>query len=71
MRYLTSVRLRRAAAYLSSGGMTIHEIARLTGYENDASLSKAFKREFGIAPGAYRDAAARAPEIELVARTPS
>ena len=25
-----------------------------TGYGNDASLSKAFKRELGISPGAYR-----------------
>ena len=27
-----------------------------TGYGNNASLSKAFKREFGISPGAYRRA---------------
>jgi transcriptional regulator GlxA family with amidase domain len=68
MRYLTSVRLRRAAAYLSTGTLTIHEVARLTGYENDASLSKAFRREYGVAPGAYRNAAAHAPEIELISR---
>ena len=30
------------------------EIARLTGYESEVSVSKAFRRQFGIAPGAYR-----------------
>jgi AraC-like DNA-binding protein len=70
MRYLTRVRLDRAAAYLSSGRLTIHEIARLTGFENEATLSKAFKRQFGIAPGAYRRTANRSPEIEIVSIKP-
>jgi transcriptional regulator GlxA family with amidase domain len=45
--------------------LSIQEIARLTGYQNDAALSKAFKREFGQAPGAYRDRARRPPVIEI------
>ena len=65
MRYLASVRLNQAAAHLAAGALTTQEIARLTGYQNDASLSKAFKREFGVAPGAYRAAARRLPAIEL------
>jgi len=32
----------------------IDAIAMRTGYGNNASLSKAFKRELGMSPGAYR-----------------
>ena len=65
MRYLTTVRLNRAAAYLATGRLTVQEVARLTGYRNDASLSKAFKREYGLAPGAYRERAGRLPRVEI------
>jgi transcriptional regulator GlxA family with amidase domain len=37
----------------------IREIARLTGYESEVSVSKAFRRGFGMSPGAYRRASAR------------
>jgi transcriptional regulator GlxA family with amidase domain len=56
MRYLAKVRLGQAAGYLATADLSIDAIARRTGYGNNASLSKAFKREFGIAPGAYRRA---------------
>jgi AraC-like DNA-binding protein len=52
--YLARVRLGHAAGYLSSTDMTVRQIARLVGYENEASLSKAFRRAFGHAPGQYR-----------------
>jgi AraC-like DNA-binding protein len=54
MSYLTRVRLGHAAGYLSTTDMTVRQIARLVGYENEASLSKAFRRAFGHAPGEYR-----------------
>jgi len=54
MSYLARVRLGHAAGYLSSTDMTVRQIARLVGYENEASLSKAFRRAFGHAPGEYR-----------------
>jgi AraC-like DNA-binding protein/mannose-6-phosphate isomerase-like protein (cupin superfamily) len=66
MRYLTKLRLSQAAAYLATGHLSIQEIAVLAGYRNDAALSKAFKREFGQAPGAYRDRARQPPVIEIV-----
>jgi AraC-like DNA-binding protein len=56
MRYLAKVRLGQAAGYLATADLSIDAIARRTGYGNNASLSKAFTREFGIAPGAYRRA---------------
>lgn len=54
MAYLTQVRLRRAAGYLSTTAKSVREIAHLSGYGNEASFSKAFSRLFGRPPGEYR-----------------
>jgi len=54
MRHLAKVRLGQAAGYLTTANLSVEAIARRTGYANVASLSKAFKREYGISPGAYR-----------------
>jgi AraC-like DNA-binding protein len=54
MAYLTELRLRRAAGYLSTTTKSVREIAHLTGYGNEASFSKAFSRLFGRPPGEYR-----------------
>jgi len=50
MAYLTELRLRRAAGYLSTTAKSVREIAHLTGYDNEASFSKAFSRLFGRRP---------------------
>jgi transcriptional regulator GlxA family with amidase domain len=52
--YLARVRLGYAAGYLSATDKTVREIARMVGYESEASLSKAFRRAFGRPPGEYR-----------------
>ena len=54
IRYLTRIRLSHAAGYLTTTNQNLYAIARRSGYDNEASLSKAFKREFGISPGEYR-----------------
>jgi AraC-like DNA-binding protein len=54
MAYLAELRLRRAAGYLSTTTKSVREIAHLTGYDNEASFSKAFSRLFGRPPGQYR-----------------
>ncbi len=54
MSYLARVRLGHAAGYLSATDKTVRQIAHLVGYENESSLSKAFRRAFGRAPGEYR-----------------
>jgi AraC-like DNA-binding protein len=64
MRYLARVRLGRAAGYLATSDKTLHEIARLVGYDNEASLSKAFRRSFGSAPGAFRREQLAVPGIQ-------
>jgi AraC-like DNA-binding protein len=54
VRYLARVRLSMAAGHLATTSASIQQVAGLAGYESQASLSKAFKREFGITPGRYR-----------------
>jgi AraC-like DNA-binding protein len=54
MRHLAMVRLSLAAGYLRTTKLSLNAVARRAGYDSDASLSKAFKREFGLSPGAYR-----------------
>jgi transcriptional regulator GlxA family with amidase domain len=54
MTYLTELRLRRAAGYLSTTTKNVRQVAHLAGYDNEASFSKAFSRHFGRPPGQYR-----------------
>lgn len=54
IRYLTAVRLSRAAGYLATTDANLSTIARRTGYDSEASLSKAFRRAYGRSPGDYR-----------------
>ena len=54
LRYITRWRLTKAAAELRTGTGKLTEVARLVGYDSEVALSKAFKRHFGVAPGAYR-----------------
>jgi transcriptional regulator GlxA family with amidase domain len=54
MRYLTGLRLARAARLLRSSDATIAEIASLVGYASEEALSRAFKARFGEAPSVFR-----------------
>ena len=54
MRHLARIRLNLAARSLVTSDKSVEAIARRTGYASSASLSKAFRREFGIPPGSYR-----------------
>jgi AraC-like DNA-binding protein len=53
-RYITRTRLAHAAALLHKIDASLAEIALKIGYSTEFSFAKAFKRAFGIAPGAYR-----------------
>jgi AraC-like DNA-binding protein len=66
MRYLTRCRLARAASHLASGDMTVFAIAREVGYDSEASLTKAFSRTFGVAPGAYRKRLREGSDLKVV-----
>lgn len=52
--YLARWRLQLAARLLKQGAKPLAQIAFEVGYESQAAFNRAFKREFGVAPGKYR-----------------
>ena len=52
--YITRLRLEATARLLRYTALTIEEIGFNIGYETPASLSKAFKKQYGISPTEYR-----------------
>jgi len=56
MLYLTRWRLQLAAEQLSLGSAKVSAVAAEVGYESEAAFSRAFKRETGLAPKAWRRA---------------
>ncbi|MBK7977287.1 MAG: AraC family transcriptional regulator [Deltaproteobacteria bacterium] len=56
MLYLTRWRLQLAAEQLARGATKVAAIAEQVGYESEAAFSRAFKRETGMSPSAWRQA---------------
>lgn len=56
MQYLAQWRIQLASTMLRSTTASVAEIAARVGYRSEDSLSRAFKRLTGVAPGAYRQA---------------
>ena len=54
MRYLTELRLTRAARLLRSTDATIADVARSVGYGSEEAMSRAFKVRFEVAPSVFR-----------------
>jgi transcriptional regulator GlxA family with amidase domain len=54
MRYLTEVRLARAAHLFRSTDATVTEVARSVGYASEAALSRAFEVRYGHPPSVFR-----------------
>jgi len=67
MQYLARWRMQIAAQELLIGSKSLAAVAEQIGYESEAAFSRAFKREFGMAPAGWRrhqgkmDGAAEAP----------
>jgi len=55
MTYLTRWRLQLAARSLENTSRGVADIAAEVGYESEAAFNRAFKREFGLPPGRYRN----------------
>ena len=58
MQYLTNWRMEQAAELLVYSAYSMAQIAERVGYSSEWSFAKAYKRCFGIGPGAYRRKAA-------------
>jgi transcriptional regulator GlxA family with amidase domain len=56
IQYLMRWRLALAAQTLRAGSDSIGRVAERSGYESEAAFSRAFKREFGAPPAAWRKA---------------
>jgi transcriptional regulator GlxA family with amidase domain len=52
--YVTRTRLVQAASMLRGTHLPLPEVVVRAGYASQFSFSKAFKRAFGLSPGAYR-----------------
>lgn len=53
--YITRQRIEKSAQILQTTNSTLSEIAKKVGYQTSYSLSKAFKKHFGISPSAFRN----------------
>jgi AraC-like DNA-binding protein len=54
MQYLTRWRMQLAAQQLSSSESKVASVAREVGYDSEAAFSRAFKRQVGVSPAAWR-----------------
>ncbi len=61
MEYITQWRMTQAYRWLVDDGISTYEAALRTGYESEASFSKAFKRVMSIGPGEARKTLALTP----------
>jgi AraC-like DNA-binding protein len=69
-RYLTRIRLAHAAALLRTSDASLAQIAERAGYRTPFSFGKAFKRVFGITPGAYRTQGNGRPDVRIARAGP-
>jgi AraC-like DNA-binding protein len=53
-RWLSVLRLELAAELLAHGAPTLSEVALAVGYRSVFSFSRAFKRQYGVAPADFR-----------------
>ncbi|MEH1127139.1 AraC family transcriptional regulator [Micromonospora sp. CPCC 206061] len=58
IRYLAVWRMQLAREHLRQSSEPMSTVARRFGYQSEAAFCRAFKREFGVPPGSYRQARA-------------
>ena len=64
MRYVTALRMQRAAQLLTDADRPIHRIAPLVGYREYQTFVREFGRRYGMSPRAFRHAHDRAQRPE-------
>lgn len=63
--YVTRWRMLTAARLLRATDSSLGAVARRVGYTSEFAFAKAFKREYGSAPGQYRRAADSPPLVAV------
>ncbi|MGY2121998.1 AraC family transcriptional regulator [Nocardia gipuzkoensis] len=63
--YVTRWRMLTAARLLRDTDSSLGAVARRVGYTSEFAFAKAFKREYGLAPGQYRRAADSPPLVAV------
>ncbi|WP_309087823.1 DJ-1/PfpI family protein [Phenylobacterium sp.] len=53
--YVARVRLEEARRRLESGAASLKDVARTCGFADEQNLRRAFRRQMGVAPSAYRE----------------
>jgi len=72
IRYLTDWRMHLARDLLTTTDLSVYSVAHRVGYEAEEAFSRAFKRQFGRSPAAWRaDYAAGATTPPLLSAAPS
>ncbi|MFD0550278.1 AraC family transcriptional regulator [Streptomyces rectiviolaceus] len=61
--YLTWWRMTTAGRLLREEDLPLRQVAERAGYTSEFAFSKAFKREFGVAPGQYRRGVVRKARV--------
>ena len=52
--FIMRVKMRHAKSLLNNPNLSIHDVAESSGFSNDSSFYRAFKRIYGITPSAFR-----------------
>jgi AraC family transcriptional activator of mtrCDE len=68
--FLNQVRMTEAARRLRAGRESPAAIGEAVGYASDAAFQRAFKREIGVTPAAWRDGIEAGPEFVGVGGLP-
>jgi AraC-like DNA-binding protein len=61
MQYLGNWRLQVAASLLEQSGKSLAQVAADIGYDSDSAFSRAFRKQTGVPPGAWRRGVRTAP----------